>query len=1005
MRTSRRYDEHVSETENNRIQKLLLSEYCDFSDTVLVESPFAETTRDGHGLRQVALGLTPQRLIIAADVFNKQNSNHFLCPIDLDPSIESFELVSVYPLDYITLTIFARRQRKTLKGRLIDGRIRYYELGGINRREIFWKIWCDHIRGLLERKRKKSSSLSETSVASSSSTTTVYFLSSEIEIEDHFSGKKKRNVYRIWAHYGGAGDNNRPTWLHKDLYLGPSYNELIFGYYKPIPVRFAGASLEQIKYTLTDHSPNIIIKKPCQSWPECRKNNNKYTRKPEHNDDNDLCDVLFIRDNKDRQILTSCNCSSCDHRKSQEILHETLWNNNSRESTKSSRKIADDRSIERPIKKGTKSNCKKKEKQRSANILISKVSRFGFGVPEKCNSTLILGPSHQRCYRKNNKSNGSQNNPIDVYELIESGVRMWEDRQKVVVAAAAAGNRSGPRKNVGKHLRRYGLITAAYFFRALGPWSVESGERESVQGRRTVSAVNVRRQCVEPELRLPVSRRQLIASVSCSALEPGGCSAIGPPTKEQVVLFWTPEYWYRPRPAITAYRELRRHLASIRDYHQKIEQRKSEKRFFYVRKRSLPSNNGKMMESSISLDDKSGGGSLLKRIFSTSGSNKKRNKKKESKENHDDNAMYQLKRLLRLEMRVTLWDLDSTTLAKQLTMIDRDLFVRIPITEIEIIVFQRSSRNAPNLGAWVAFGHRITCLTISEIIAVKQLDMRTRMMARLINAADKCFNIGNFHSCRSILAGLQAPPIYRLKSSWSSLRTHHANRYAIMERLCKIYKNPNSCLYRRAWAKAKRNPPCIPYIGDLIIRLLGLHVSQYSEKNIPSNNSKYFLSKNVTICPTTISKKSLRDNSNQENTTKFLNSNERKDTSNKNILITALLNKLKCKNYRNVVNENDNDLSSIILRQQQLARKYFDRWNYITLKSTIERQDREKFDKMNYKSKRVLDLSIWLNDCQKFARGYNFTRNPLAREFLLKARYREDRDNFFISLKLEPADI
>lgn len=40
----------------NRIQKLLFSEYCEFEDMVLVESPFAETTRDGKGIRQVHLG-------------------------------------------------------------------------------------------------------------------------------------------------------------------------------------------------------------------------------------------------------------------------------------------------------------------------------------------------------------------------------------------------------------------------------------------------------------------------------------------------------------------------------------------------------------------------------------------------------------------------------------------------------------------------------------------------------------------------------------------------------------------------------------------------------------------------------------------------------------------------------------------------------------------------------------------------------------------------------------
>ncbi|XP_035722699.1 uncharacterized protein LOC118441837 [Vespa mandarinia] len=977
-----------------QIQKLLLSEYCDFSDTVLVESPFAETTRNGHGLRQVALGLTSQRLIVAADVF-KKNSDNFLCPADLDPSIESFELVSVYPLEYITLSIFARRQRKTLKGsclgsgisykskiflRLIDGRTHYYELGGIHRRELFWKIWCDQVRDLLV-KKTKSSSLSETSAASSSSTTTVYFLSSEIEVDDNYSGKKKRNVYRVWAHYGGAGDGIRPNWPHKDLYLGPSYNELMFGYYTPIPVRFAGASLEEIKYTLADHSLNKIAnKKPCQSWPECR--NIKYRKKTQHDDD--LCDVLFIRE-KDRQIFTSCNCSSCDHRKSQEKLLGTQWKE-SCESTKSSRRILD-KSTEHSGKKPTKFIRIKEQQQ--PNILISKVSRFGFGVPEKCNSALVLDSS-KRGYRYNNKLTGNQN-PIDIYELIESSVRMWEDRQK---------GRSRPRKN-RRHLRRYGLTTAAYFFRALGPWSIQSGERESVQGRRTLSEVNIRRQYVEPELRLPVSRRQLVASVSCSALEPGGCSAIGPATREQVILFWTPEYWYRPRAAITAYRELRRHLASIKDFQQKKERQKNEKRFFYVCKKSLP---GKMMmmESNVSLEEKSG--SLLKRIFSTSGPNKKRDKRKErkNKDNDDDSTMYQLKRHLKMEMRVTVWDLDSNTLAKQLTMIDRDLFIRIPISEIEIIVFQKSSRNAPNLGAWVAFGHRITCLTISEILAMKKIDMRVRIMVRFINAANKCFDIGNFHSCRSILAGLQAPPIYRLKSSWSYLRIHHANRYSIMERLCKIYKSPDSWLYRKAWAKAKRNPPCMPYIGDLIIRLLGLHVCQYFEENIVSTNSKYFLSKNITTLPISTYMKTLQDKSFEKNYTKSpIDSNEQKQNLSTRILLATLA-KFNYTKYRNIINKEED--FSIAFRQWQLARKYFDRWNYITLKSTIKKQDEERLKKMNSKSKRVLDLSIWLGDCQRFARGYNFTRDSLAYEFLLKARYREDRENFFISLKLEPPD-
>lgn len=223
-----------------------------------------------------------------------------------------------------------------------------------------------------------------------------------------------------------------------------------------------------------------------------------------------------------------------------------------------------------------------------------------------------------------------------------------------------------------------------------------------------------------------------------------------------------------------------------------------------------------------------------------------------------------------------------------------------------------------------------------------------------------------------------------------------------MERLCKIYKSPDSSLYRKAWAKAKRNPPCMPYIGDLIIRFLGLHVSQYFEENIVSTNSKYFLSKNATFLPTSTCVKSLQNKSFEKNYTKpSIDPNEQKQKLSTRILVATLA-KFNYMKYRNIVNKEED--IPITFRQQQLARKYFDRWNYMTLKSTIKKQDEERLKKMNSKSKRVFDLSIWLGDCQRYARGYNFSRHSLACEFLLKARYREDRENFFISLKLEPPD-
>lgn len=101
--------------EHKRIQKLLLSEYKNFSDTILLECPFAQTTRDGVGLREVALGLTPKAFVIATDIL--KNNAEFICPSNIDPSIETLELVSIHRLEDVTLSIFRRNQRKTLKAK------------------------------------------------------------------------------------------------------------------------------------------------------------------------------------------------------------------------------------------------------------------------------------------------------------------------------------------------------------------------------------------------------------------------------------------------------------------------------------------------------------------------------------------------------------------------------------------------------------------------------------------------------------------------------------------------------------------------------------------------------------------------------------------------------------------------------------------------------------------------------------------------------------------------
>lgn len=116
-----------------RIQKLLSGEYSDFEEVVLIESPFAQVTVSGHGIRQVQLALTPTKLIIAHEVL--EESNEFTTSIEtyhgsFDAETETLEIHSIIPLEMITLKIYRKGNRQILKVCTCVKKENYYEFGG-----------------------------------------------------------------------------------------------------------------------------------------------------------------------------------------------------------------------------------------------------------------------------------------------------------------------------------------------------------------------------------------------------------------------------------------------------------------------------------------------------------------------------------------------------------------------------------------------------------------------------------------------------------------------------------------------------------------------------------------------------------------------------------------------------------------------------------------------------------------------------------------------------------
>ncbi|KAG8222683.1 hypothetical protein J437_LFUL015880, partial [Ladona fulva] len=199
-----------------------------------------------------------------------------------------------------------------------------------------------------------------------------------------------------------------------------------------------------------------------------------------------------------------------------------------------------------------------------------------------------------------------------------------------------------------------------------------------------------------------------------------------------------------------------------------------------------------------------------------------------SGQNQDMNNLTTFQSMLKFHIKIFARDFTSTTLAYQLTMIDRDLFLQIPVSELGLIIYQKyhlkeksflypfaSLHNGtPCISALISFSHRISCLVSSAVLEGESIKERARSVVHFINIAHKCFQLQNFQSCRSILFGLQSPSIFRLRETWKYVKRKNYNKYQTFRHLCRFYINVQMTGYSCISKNSRRIPflPCINFI-------------------------------------------------------------------------------------------------------------------------------------------------------------------------------------------------
>ncbi|PFX32666.1 uncharacterized protein LOC111320382 [Stylophora pistillata] len=179
-----------------------------------------------------------------------------------------------------------------------------------------------------------------------------------------------------------------------------------------------------------------------------------------------------------------------------------------------------------------------------------------------------------------------------------------------------------------------------------------------------------------------------------------------------------------------------------------------------------------------------------------------------------------------------LVDIDASLFAREITLIDKELFVRIPWPELANCGWMTKDKyvTSPHVMAMVEFFNRIALLAASEVLSQETTPGRARAISKVIQIAEKCQLLGNFNSLKALLAGLQSTPVYRLKETWKEVPSKKKKKFRDLSIL--MGESENFRLYRAELSACLENGPCIPFLGNFLTEIAQTHTYlAYKGKN------------------------------------------------------------------------------------------------------------------------------------------------------------------------------
>ncbi len=171
-------------------------------------------------------------------------------------------------------------------------------------------------------------------------------------------------------------------------------------------------------------------------------------------------------------------------------------------------------------------------------------------------------------------------------------------------------------------------------------------------------------------------------------------------------------------------------------------------------------------------------------------------------------------------------------IAKQLTLIDFGIYVKIRVSELLDQAWSKAKYKyrARNIAKLIARSNDVTLWVCSLIVWPKTLKERVRNLTKVIEIAHGLQKLNNFNSLVSFMSALNNSAVHRLKHTFDSLSDETNRQLNELKEATKVDGNRKN--YRAALAKVKKKKkkkksfffffsfsatkvdgPCIPFIG------------------------------------------------------------------------------------------------------------------------------------------------------------------------------------------------